>query len=111
MRYLVQRAASHRIDEIYQYTASKWGEPQAESYIQGLFDSFEKIGDHTILSRPVPAEFEVEGFFYRYEKHIVYWKYLEDGNVGIVTILHERMHQISRFLDDFPNSALAELPQ
>ena len=54
-----------------------------------------------VLSRPIPAEFGVEGFFSQYEKHFVYWKYLSNGKVGIVTILHERMHQIARFKDDF----------
>lgn len=97
--YLVQDAASHRIDEIYRYTLTKWGVEQADRYIQGLFDSFGDISSHEVLSRPIPAEFEVEGFFYRYEKHFVYWKYLQSGKVGIVTILHERMHQLARFKD------------
>jgi len=54
-----------------------------------------------VLSRPVPAEFGVDGYFYRYEKHFVYWRYLASGDVGIVTVLHERMHQIERFSSDF----------
>lgn len=99
--YLVQEAASYRIDEIYRYTLTRWGKEQADSYIQGLFDSFGNIATHEVLSRPIPANFEVEGFFYRYKKHFVYWKHLANGKVGIVAILHERMHQIARFKDDF----------
>jgi len=30
-----------------------------------------------------------------------YWRRLSNGDVGIVTILHERMHQIDRLRDDF----------
>ena len=56
---------------------------------------------HQVNSRPVPAEFGVDGFFFRYEKHFVYWRYLNNKDVGIVTILHERMHQIERYQDDF----------
>jgi hypothetical protein len=41
------------------------------------------------------------GFFFRYQKHFFYWRYLSNDIVGIVTILHERMHQIERFKDDF----------
>jgi plasmid stabilization system protein ParE len=37
----------------------------------------------------------------RYQKHSVHWKRLADGDIGIVTILHQRMHQIERFRDDF----------
>lgn len=99
--YLIQKTASHRIDEIYRHTLTTWGKEQADSYILGLFESFGNISTHKVLSRPIPADFEIQGFFYRYEQHLVYWKYLEHEKVGIVTILHERMHQISRFKDDF----------
>ena len=34
---------------------------------------------------------------FRYEKHLVYSKILSAGKIGIVTILHERMHQLERF--------------
>lgn len=100
-RFLVQEAASHRIDEIYQYTLSQWGSEQAKTYIVGLFDAFAKIETHEMLSQPVPAEFGVDGFFFRYGKHFVYWRHLNCGDIGIVTILHERMHQVGRFKDDF----------
>ncbi len=100
-RFLIQDAASYRIDEIYQYTLNQWGAAQAEVYIAGLFDAFAKVGTHEILSRPVPAEFGVDGFFFRHEKHFVYWRHLSDGNIGIVTILHERMHQIDWLKGDF----------
>jgi len=99
--FLVQQSASYRIDEIYRYTRGEWGDAQAESYITGLFAAFEKIDTHEVLSRPIPAAFGVEGFFFRYRKHFVYWKYLSNGAVGIVTVLHERMHQIDHFKDDF----------
>jgi toxin ParE1/3/4 len=56
---------------------------------------------HEVLSHPIPAEFDVEGFFFQYEKHFVYWKVLNNGDLGIVTVLHQRMHQIDRFREDF----------
>ena len=97
----VQQAASFRLDEIYRYTRDQWGEQQADRYITGLFEAFSKIASHGVASRPVPAELGVEGFFFRYEKHVVYWRWLSDGDIGIVTVLHERMHQIERFRNDF----------
>jgi len=100
-QFFIQNAASFRLDEIYRYTSEKWGAAKAESYIFGMFEAFEKIDTHEVLSRPIPAQFGVDGFFFKYEKHIVYWKYLSTGVVGIVTILHERMHQIERFKEDF----------
>ncbi|MDF3856509.1 hypothetical protein PFC51_19865, partial [Paracoccus pantotrophus] len=54
------------------------------------------------LSKPIPAEFGLNGLFFRYEHHFVYWRHnLSNGDIGIVTILHESMHQIDRFRDDF----------
>jgi toxin ParE1/3/4 len=42
----------------------------------------------------------VEGYFFRYERHFVYWRRLGNGDIGIVTILHERMHHIAQLRDD-----------
>jgi toxin ParE1/3/4 len=98
--FRVQRAAGHRLDEIYVYTRDQWDEAQAERDIQGMFARFEAIAAREFPWRAIPAEFEVSGFVCKYERHFIYWKMLADGAVGIVTILHERMHQIERFKDD-----------
>lgn len=41
-----------------------------------------------------------KGFSY-IKHHVVYWRRLSDGDIGIVAIMHERMHQIYRFKGDF----------
>jgi plasmid stabilization system protein ParE len=97
----IQEAASRRLDDIYRYTRERWGSQQAERYITGLFEAFGRIETHEVLSRPVPAAFGVDGYFFRYESHFVYWRKLGNGDIGIVTILHERMHQLERFREDF----------
>ena len=102
MAVRIQEAASLRLDDIYRYTRDRWGEEQADRYITGMFEAFDRIDAHGILSKPIPAAFGLEGYFFRYEKHFVYWRRLSNGDIGIVTILHERMHQIDRFWDDFP---------
>ncbi|QYX57500.1 type II toxin-antitoxin system RelE/ParE family toxin [Roseovarius sp. SCSIO 43702] len=101
MTVRIEAAASLRLDEIYRYRRDKWGEAQADLYIAGLFEAFERIETGGTASRPVPAEFDVTGYFFRYERHFVYWKWLANGDVGVVTILHERMHRMDRFRDDF----------
>jgi toxin ParE1/3/4 len=100
--YRVSERAGHRLDEIYVYTRASWGEPQAADYIRGLFAQFEAIAARALPSRPIPAEFGVDGYYCRYEHHYIYWRLLSDGAVGIVTILHERMHQLDRFREDLP---------
>jgi toxin ParE1/3/4 len=96
----VQRAAGDRIDEIYVYTRDTWGEAQAELYIRGMFARFDAIAARAFPWRTIPAEYGVSGFVCRYERHFIYWKILGDGAVGIVTVLHEHMHQIERLKDD-----------
>ena len=97
----IQEAASWRLDDIYRYTRDRWGTEQADRSITGMFEAFDGIETHRTSSRPIPAEFGIEGYFFHYERHVVYWRRLSNGDVGIVTILHERMHQIDRFRDDF----------
>jgi toxin ParE1/3/4 len=99
--FRVQDGAGHRLDQIYAYTRKTWGEVQAQIYIRGLFDRFEAIAARRFPWRPIPAEFGVDGYVCRHQKHFIYWKLLGDGSVGIVTILHERMHQIERFREDW----------
>lgn len=39
--------------------------------------------------------------FLRYQQHFVYWRRLPGRGIGMVTVLHERMHQIGRLQGDF----------
>lgn len=94
--FVVQRAAGYRLDEIYRCTKNNWGKAQADKYIKGMFESFQSIADQTAFSKPIPAILGVEGFVSRYQHHYINWKQLANGQIGIVTVLHERMHQIER---------------
>lgn len=96
-QFLVQKAASFKIGEIYRYTLTKWGKLKAKEYINEMFDAFAMIEKNKVFSRPIPSEFCIHGFYFQYKKHYVYWKYLKSGDIGIVTILHQRMHQLKQF--------------
>lgn len=98
--YRVSRRAGDRLDDIYRHTREHWGEAQAERYVQGLFARFAEIAARAFPWRPVPAEFGVDGYVCRHEHHYIYWRVLGDGSVGIVTVLHERMHQSQRLNED-----------
>jgi toxin ParE1/3/4 len=98
--FRVRDRAGHRLDEVYRYTHDTWGEAQAETYVRGLFAHFEAIAARRFPWRPIPAEFRVDGYVCRYERHFIYWKVLGDGAVGIVTVLHERMHRIEWLRED-----------
>ena len=98
--FRVPAAAGQRLDEIFAYIRETWGQDQAETCIRTLFACFERIASRDLVWRVVPAEFGVEGFYTRCQHHYVYWRILSDGAVGIVTVLHERMHQMPCFRED-----------
>jgi plasmid stabilization system protein ParE len=100
MAVRIQRAASYRIDDIYRHTRERWGVDQAERYVSGLLKAIGEIETTAVQSRPISADFGVRGNVFRYQRHLVYWRYFKNGDVGIVTILHERMHRIDRFRED-----------
>lgn len=100
MALRIQEAAALRLDEIYRYSGDRWGAEQADRYITDLFAAFDRIESHGVASRSIPAEFGVEGFYFRHAHHVVYWRRLSNRDIGIVTILHERMHQMDRFRED-----------
>jgi toxin ParE1/3/4 len=94
--FFVEPTADQRLDEIYDYTADQWGEDQADRYIQRLFERFAAIAAKRVPWRVLPAEFGLPLYYARADHHIVYWRERTDGVIGIVTILHERMHQLEQ---------------
>ncbi|WP_066722259.1 type II toxin-antitoxin system RelE/ParE family toxin [Sphingomonas pituitosa] len=94
--FFIEPAADRRLDEIYDYTADQWGDAQADRYILRLFEHFAAIAARRVPWRQLPAEFGISVHFARAEHHIVYWRERADGTIGIVTILHERMHQLEQ---------------
>lgn len=98
-RYLLEKAANASLDDIYAYTKETWSEAQADTYLTGMFARFEAIASGTVHAREVDAAFGIKAWFCRYRHHYVYWKRLDDGRIGIMAILHERMHQAARLCD------------
>lgn len=99
--YRLSPLAAARLDEIYHYSRDTWGDDQAESYVRGLFDKFSLIARRDVLWRPIAAEFGITGWFCRHERHFIYWRELDDGWIGITTIMHERMHRVMRLKEEF----------
>lgn len=99
--YLLWRGAVASLTDIYIHTEDNWGTAQAYKYISQLYQCFEQIAAQQIPWRPIPAEFEISGYFTRSEKHFVYFKELADGAIGIVAVIHQRRHQIARLREAF----------
>jgi toxin ParE1/3/4 len=93
--------AKATLADIYVYTYETWGAAQADAYLDGLFSTFERIEAKAELWRPIPPEFEVDGYFTRFQGHFIYWKQFDSGEIGIAAILHTSMLQGDRLLAAF----------
>lgn len=90
--YKILKAAGYRIDDIFAYTLKTWGEGQANAYINGLFQHFEKIAEHHIQWRKIPSEYGVNGYFSYYKEHVIFWRELPSGAIGISSVLSQKMN-------------------
>jgi len=99
MTYVLSPIAISHLTDIYNYTFENWGEAQADKYLNELYSFFDSVSNRDIAWRPIPAEFSVQGYFARCNKHFVYWRSFPNEHVGIVAVIHERRHQMERLKD------------
>jgi toxin ParE1/3/4 len=104
--YLLYTSADSRMDEIYEYTVSQWGEAQAARYIEGLHAHFQMLANKELswrkLSKKAPASAGwMEGIYLsHYYKHLIFFKVFDQKTIGIMSVLHEAMDISVRLFDD-----------
>ena len=103
--WFLTEGAEATLAEIYNYTSIKWGDNQAERYVKGIFQRFDAIVTRRISWRLIAPEYHVEGFFNRYERHYIFWRQFDDGQIGFAAVLHDAMLQSERLV-----AAFCELP-
>lgn len=91
--------AREQIEDIWLYTEEHWGEAQANAYVEGLFELFERLAGARHLWQPVLRASLSGAFHTRYRSHMVFFRALSDGDVGILAVLHQRQ-DIPRRLQD-----------
>ncbi|MBO0128864.1 type II toxin-antitoxin system RelE/ParE family toxin [Agrobacterium tumefaciens] len=93
-------------DKIWRDTVDVWGEMQAETYIRGLHAHLQRLCDNHLLWRrlpqrlAVPGDLKSEAYFSRYEHHYLFFRELDNGDLGVMSILHERMDMAVRLRED-----------
>jgi plasmid stabilization system protein ParE len=93
-------------DKIWRDTVERWGEPQAVTYITGLHAHLGRLCESKALWRQlpqklaVPADVKREAYFSRYEHHYLFFRELDNGDLGVMSILHERMDVPVRLKED-----------
>lgn len=97
----IQPVARQRIREIHAYTKDRFGDRQAQAYVDGLLRELERLPESQIPSVPIPSSFGLKGFMLRYQSHRAYWYWERPGELLIVvSILHAQMDQPARLEED-----------
>ena len=88
-RYVLSPRAQLDLDEIWNYTAKRWGIDQAEIYTRQLWRHIQTVAVQPTMGRPCP---EIRDGYHKYlsGSHFLFYR-LIDGGVDIIRILHERM--------------------
>ncbi|PDT29280.1 plasmid stabilization protein [Rhizobium sp. L9] len=93
-------------DKIWPDTVEAWREKQADAYILGLHAYLQRLCQDRPTRRQlpqrlaVPADIKRSVNFGRYEHHHVFFRELKNGDLGIMSILQERMNLPVRLKED-----------
>ncbi len=85
----LSRSAADDLQEIWRYTEGRWGEGQADAYLDALGKRLFWLADHPGLwSESSPSGSGV--FRFLHERHAIYFR-VEESALEVIRILHQRM--------------------
>ena len=90
VKYKLTHAALDDISAIWEYTADRWSENQADIYYKMLIMSFEKITTMPTVYGHRYDEIDNKLYGYKAGRHIIFYRILLDGII-IIRVLHESM--------------------
>ncbi len=88
-RYVLSVRARRDLIEIWEWTAGRWDEQQADAYIVRLNEHFEAIASNPAIGRPCP---ELRRGYFKYvaASHQLFYRRYDSG-IEIVRIPHVRL--------------------
>ncbi|MFO1465651.1 MAG: type II toxin-antitoxin system RelE/ParE family toxin [Steroidobacteraceae bacterium] len=88
-RFVLTPRAAADLDDIWDYTADRWGLDQTETYTRQLAKDIQTVADKPSRGRQCD---EVRAGYRKYPSgsHVLFYRLTDDG-IDIVRILHERM--------------------
>ena len=88
--YILSKRALRDLEEIGDYTVTKWSEDQAEIYVRMMLQECRHLADRPLIGRAYDLYRPgIRG--YPCGKHVIFYRVLSQSKVRIVRILHERM--------------------
>ncbi len=90
LRLDLTKAARADLRRIYAYTFGKWGEPQADTYLDALRQAMDRIAIGLTTATPLRSR-HPDMFKLRQGRHLVIFQRRDDERILVVRVLHERM--------------------
>lgn len=88
-RYVLSPRAQSDMEGIWDYSAERWGNDQAERYVRALQVAIETIAANPRRAQPCD-HIRVGYRKYSVGSHVIFFRAAADG-IAIVRILHQRM--------------------
>ena len=88
MRFFLTDEALRDLDSIYEYTYNKWGEAQADRYVDDVYSALQRLSNGKLYIHPNAA---IKGYQrIKVGSHFVFFMQI-DNEYRIFRILHESM--------------------
>lgn len=89
-QYKLTNKAVEDLSKIWEYTFETWSEQQADKYYDVLISNFQEIAENPDFGKNYDG-ISKQLFGFKVNKHIIFYRTLNENHVEITRILHERM--------------------
>lgn len=96
--YKLTNKAVEDLTRIWDYTFEKWSEEQADKYYNMLLENCQYIADNPDLGKNYEGIIQ-ELFGFKANRHIIFYRRIDDRSIEITRILHERMDLKNRIAE------------
>lgn len=86
---LLSPRARADLDDIWDYSAERWGDERAESYLRGLWAGMKIVAGDPRRGRPCD-DIRAGYFKYAVGSHVLFYRPVATG-VDVIRVLHRRM--------------------
>lgn len=90
-KYFLTKKAVSDLSEIWEYTFDTWSEKQADIYYSSIIKAIKSITDGHIHGDKDYSKIKPGLFCHRCRKHLIFYQYIENDDIEVIRILHEKM--------------------
>lgn len=95
IKYRLTNEAVKDLEEIWSYTCNKWSVGQADRYYNLIIDELEFIASNPLSGKSV--DYVKQGYrSAKVKSHLVFYHMIDEKDIIVVRILHQRMDIESR---------------